>query len=175
MLCPLPSEESRRAQPAQERSLWLPSQAAERPRAGPRWPDTRRCRTSSALPSRMKPGSEYSARAPGSASRGNSRQARNSAAGVALCGRTRRSPAVPNCVPADGAASHGARCRRGAAHHKSGQQIAQRRIQVEQAALVKQHCHCGGCHNLGQAGHVEDGLGSNGRRSFFVGEVPRAS
>ena len=36
----------------------------------------------SALPSRMKPGSEYSARAPGSAYKGNSRQARNSASGV---------------------------------------------------------------------------------------------
>ena len=38
---------------------------------------------SSALPSRMKPGSEYSARAPGSASSGSSRQACSSASAVA--------------------------------------------------------------------------------------------
>ena len=54
---------------------------------------------------------------------------------------------------------------------KSGQQIAQRLFEIEQAALVEQHGHgCGG-DDLGHAGQVVDGLGGNGGRAGFIGEV----
>ncbi len=54
-----------------------------------------RTRTSSALPSKMKPGSEYSTLAPGSACKGRRRQARKRAGGVVASRKNSTSPGNP--------------------------------------------------------------------------------
>ena len=81
-MCLLPWAESRSRRRGRAKSRGRPSPAAAKTSRLSQTPDASPIRASSALPSRMKPGSEYSARVPGSASSGNSRQARNSASGV---------------------------------------------------------------------------------------------
>ena len=62
-----------------------------------------------------------------------------------------------------------------AARHKAGQQLAQRRIQIEQAALVEQHGRSRGGHDLGEAGHVVDGLRGDGGRAFLIGKAAQCT
>ena len=60
---------------------------------------------------------------------------------------------------------------RRAARDEAGQQLAQRRLQAQQAPLVQQHRRGGGRGNLGEAGYVVDRLRGDCGGDFVVGEA----
>ena len=120
-----------------------------------------------ALPRRMKPGSEYSVRAPGLASSGSCRVARRSASGVAQvrkkldvagqAGTVREQHAEGDALFA-AAGLH--------ADDKAGEDVAEAGVEVETAARVEEHGSGGGGDDFGEAGEIEDGGGLDGGAQF---------
>lgn len=58
-----------------------------------------------------------------------------------------------------------------ATYHEAGQPFANRIVDVEFAALDKQHGHGGGGDYFGEAGHVVDRVGRNGGRGGLIREA----
>ena len=120
----------------------------------------------------MKPGSEYSARVPGSACRGSCRQARSSASGVAAVRKNSTYPGSPElCASRWRSVTLCAAIACGAPSDKPRQKLAQGRLQVELLSLNEEHGSGRGCRHLGEAGNVVDGLSRDGGRVLFIGEA----
>jgi len=63
----------------------------------------------------------------------------------------------------------------GRARHKIREKVPERNVQRQLAALVEQHGHGRGRHDLGQGSQIEDGVGLNQRRVVSVGEAAKSA
>ena len=121
--------------------------------------------TSSALPRRMKPGSEYSACSPGAASRGSLRQASRSWSACFRCAEefnVARQPRVVGQKVAQGDVAGGVG--RIAALCECRQPARKRGFEIHAPPLDQQHGRGCGCNHFGEAGDVVNRLRDHGRR-----------
>src|SRR2546430_5856639 len=55
------------------------------------------------------------------------------------------------------------------------QDCRQRRIKIEKAPLIKQHCHGDRCNCLGEGSNVKNGVCCYRRRALVIGELPETA